>query len=238
MPARPQDAAPFRALHQDFLILPNTWDAASARIVEEAGAKAIATSSAAMAWAHGYADGHHFPPAKLVAAIEQIARVVGLPITADAEGGYSDDLAQVRENITALINAGAVGVNLEDGRAPHDLHLRKIEAAREAGVRAGVALFINARTDVYLKKLVAPEAALEETLRRAKAMREAGADGLFTPMAAFDDIAELAAAGLPLNLMAMPGLPDAAALKAMGVRLPSAATATFNAAYSLAARGG
>ncbi|HRP12537.1 MAG TPA: isocitrate lyase/phosphoenolpyruvate mutase family protein, partial [Terricaulis sp.] len=233
MPARPQDAAPFHALHQDFLILPNAWDAASARITQEAGAKAIATSSAAVAWAHGYADGHHFPPAKLIIAIEQIARVVSAPITADAEGGYSDDPAEVRENITAFIHAGAVGINLEDGKTPHELHLRKVEAAREAGVRAGVDLFINARTDVYLKKLAPPEAVLEETLRRAKGLREAGASGLFTPAAAAGDIAAIVqGAGLPLNVMAVPGQADAAGLKALGVKRLSAATSMFNAAYA------
>jgi 2-methylisocitrate lyase-like PEP mutase family enzyme len=233
MPARPETAAAFHALHDDFLILPNAWDAASARLIQEAGAKAIATSSAAVAWAHGYADGRHFPPAKLVAALDQIARVVSVPITADAEGGYSDDLGEVRENILALINAGAVGINLEDGKAPHDLHVRKVEAAREAGERAGVRLFINARTDVYLKKLVAPEAALEEALRRAKALRDAGASGLFVPLAAAGDLAALAeGALLPLNVMAVPGLPNAADLKALGVRRLSAATAVFNAAYA------
>lgn len=233
MSARPQHAAHFHALHDEFVILPNAWDAASARVIQEAGAKAIATSSAAVAWAHGYADGHHFPPVKLIAAIEQIARVVDVPITADAEGGYSDDPREVRENIAAFIDAGAVGINLEDGKSAHDLHLRKIEAAREAGERAGVRLFINARTDVYLKKLVAPEAALEETLRRAAGFRDAGASGLFAPLAATDDIAALAeGAKLPLNLMAVPGLPDAAGLKALGVKRLSAATATFNAAYA------
>jgi 2-methylisocitrate lyase-like PEP mutase family enzyme len=233
MPARPETAEPFHALHKDFVILPNAWDAASARVIQDAGASAIATSSAAVAWAHGYADGHHFPPSRLVSAVEDIARAVSVPITADAEGGYSDDLSVVRDNIMALINAGAVGVNLEDGKGDHTLHLRKIEAARQAGEKAGVKLFINARTDVYLKRLVPAEAALEETLRRAAAIREAGADGLFTPAAAAGDLAAIAeGARLPLNVMTIPGLPDAAALKALGVKRLSAATATFNAAYA------
>src|SRR5690349_3489079 len=114
MPARPQDAATFHALHKELLILPNAWDAASARVTQDLGAKAIATSSAAVAWAQGFADGHHFPPARLVTVIEDIARVVSVPITCDAEGGYSDDPKQAAENITAIINAGAVGINLED----------------------------------------------------------------------------------------------------------------------------
>lgn len=236
MPARPQDAAVFHALHQDFLILPNVWDAASARIAEAAGATAIATSSAALAWAHGHADGHHLPFAKLVASVEAIARAVSAPITADAEAGYADDPRQVGENVAALIGAGAVGINIEDGRAPHELHLRKIEAARAAAERAGVNLFINARTDVLLKKLAAPEEAVAETLRRAAAIREAGASGLFVPaLAAPDAIKEIAAgAGLPLNVMAAPGLPLAQELKALGVRRLSAAAALFNAAMAAA----
>jgi 2-methylisocitrate lyase-like PEP mutase family enzyme len=234
MPARPQDANVFHALHSDFLILPNSWDAASARVMQEAGAKAVATSSAAVAWAHGYADGHHFPIAKLIAVVEEIARAVGIPITCDAEGGYSDDVRQAAENVAALIDAGAVGINLEDGAQPHDLHLRKIEAVRAAAGRAGVDLFINARTDVFLKKLTAPEVAVAETLRRAQAIKSAGASGLFVPgVVKADDIAAIAAsAGLPLNIMAMPGAPNASELEALGARRLSAATAIFNAAMA------
>ncbi len=234
MPARPQDVAPFHALHREFLILPNAWDAASARVIQEAGAKAIATSSAAVAWAHGFADGHHLPISKLATMIEEIARVVSVPITADAEAGYSDDPRQVGENVAALIGAGAVGINLEDGKAPHELHLRKIEAAREAGQRAGVELFINARTDVYLKQLAPPEGAVAETLRRAAAIKQAGANGLFAPgVVKSSDVAAIAeGAGMPLNVMAWPGLPDAAELRALGVRRLSAATGIFNAALA------
>lgn len=231
MPTRPQDAAVFHALHNDFLILPNAWDAASARVIQEAGAKAIATSSAAVAWARGYADGHRLPIAKLVAVVEEIARVVSVPITVDAEGGYSDDAELTADNVAALIEAGAVGLNLEDGKQPHELHLRKIEAVREAAVNAGVDLYINARTDVFLKKLVAPEDAVAETLRRAGAIKSAGASGLFAPaIVRPEDIAAVAGgAGLPLNVMVMPGAPSAAELKALGAKRLSAATAIFNA---------
>src|SRR5215471_917899 len=99
MTARPHDAETFYALHRDFLILPNAWDAASARVVQEAGAKAVATSSAAVAWAHGYADGHGLPISILVTAVKEIARVVSVPISVDSEGGYSDDLTEVEKNI-------------------------------------------------------------------------------------------------------------------------------------------
>ncbi len=237
MPARPQDAARFHALHQDFLILPNAWDAASAKLTERAGAKAIATSSAAVAWAHGYADGHDLPIDKLVTTVEEIARVIALPITCDAEGGYADDPGQVGENVAALIGAGAVGINLEDGREPHDLHLRKIEAARAAAERAGVNLYINARTDVYLKQLTSAEQALEETIRRGRAFIEAGASGLFAPFAIKpDDIRAIAGAvDLPLNIMAWPGVSDAATLQSLGARRLSAATWMFRAAASAVA---
>lgn len=236
MPNRPQDAAAFHALHEDFLILPNAWDAVTAKLIERAGAKAIATSSAAVAWAHGFADGHDLPIARLVMTIEEIARVVTIPITADAEGGYADDPGQVGENIAALIGAGAVGVNLEDGKAPHDLHLRKIEVAREAADRAGVNLFINARTDVYLAKLVAPEAALAETIRRGRACKAAGASGLFVPFAVKPEEIKAIAEGvdLPLNLIATAGLPKAAALKALGARRLSAGTKIASAALRAA----
>lgn len=232
MPARPNDAAAFHELHKDFLILPNAWDAGSAKLFELAGAKAIATSSAAVAWSLGHADGNHLPVKKLARVVKAIARVVAVPVSADAEGGYADDPAKVAENIVKLIDAGAVGINLEDGTAPHDLHLRKVEAVRAAAVQAGVDLFINARTDVYLKQLVPAEQAVEESIRRGRALREAGASGLFTPgIVKADEIAAVAeGVGLPLNVMARPGAPKLAELQKAGAKRLSAATATYNAA--------
>jgi 2-methylisocitrate lyase-like PEP mutase family enzyme len=234
MPARAADAQKFHDLHKDLLLLPNAWDAASARVVQEAGAKAVATSSAAVAWAHGFPDGHGLPISHLVTTVTEIARIVSVPITVDSEGGYSDDPAEVEKNIFALLNAGGVGINLEDGRWPHELHLRKIEAALKAGERAGVKIFINARTDVYLKQLVPVEQAVEETLKRAKAIKAAGASGLFVPgvfdTAQIKTIVE--GCGLPLNVMARPGVPDAAGLRALGVKRLSAATSVFAAAMN------
>jgi 2-methylisocitrate lyase-like PEP mutase family enzyme len=232
MPARPNDAATFHALHGELLILPNVWDAASAKIVEFAGAKAIATSSAAVAWSHGFADGHDLPISKLVETVDEIARTTALPITADAEGGYSDDLAQVGANVAALIEAGAVGINLEDGAGPHELHLKKVEAARKAAQREGVELYINARTDVYLKQLVPPDYACEEALRRGAAIREAGASGVFVPGVVSGEDIEALVRGLrvPLNVMSRPGVPSLAELQKLGVKRISAATSTFGAA--------
>lgn len=236
MPASSTAASLFQRLHAgpDVLILPNAWDAASARVIETAGAKAIATSSAAVAWAHGYADGHHLPISLLVASVAEIARVVRVPISADAEGGYSDDPAIVGENVAALIQAGAVGINLEDARDAPALHCRKIEAARAAAMRAGVDLFINARTDVYLQKLAAPEAAVAEAIRRGRAAKEAGASGLFVPaVVAPGDIAEIAnGVDLPLNVLAWRGLPKAAELAPLGVRRLSAGALTARVALA------
>ncbi|WP_395646810.1 isocitrate lyase/phosphoenolpyruvate mutase family protein [Terricaulis sp.] len=234
MPARPADAKTLHALHDELLILPNAWDAASARVIQDAGAKAIATSSAAVAWAHGFADGHHFPIEKLTTALDDIVRVVSVPVTCDAEGGYADDAAGAAKNVTALIDVGAVGINLEDGREPHETHLKKIEAIRNAAERVGVNLFINARTDVYLKQLVPAEQAIEETLRRARAIKEAGASGLFVPgvFTAADIEAIVRGQSLPLNVMARPGVPKKAELKSLGVKRISAATSIFNAALA------
>src|SRR5262249_39511782 len=151
----------------DILVLPNAWDAASAAVMEDAGAKAVATSSAAVAWAHGYPDGDVLPLEKVLLTIETVVRAVKGPVTADIEGGYTDDLAKLADNIKAVIGAGAVGINLEDGARDPDLHARKIEAARKAADAAGVALFINARTDTYLKRLFEGQAAEAETVKRA-----------------------------------------------------------------------
>ena len=225
----------FHALHAgpDVLILPNAWDAASAALMEDAGAKAIATSSAAVAWGRGYADGDALPVAALIDVIAGITRVTSVPLTADIEGGYTDDLAELSETIKAVVGVGAVGINLEDGRRDPDLHARKVETARAAAGQAGLDLFINARTDIYLAKLAEGEAALVETLRRAALYAEAGASGIFVPMPIEEDVLSALAAGiaLPLNVMGRPGMPSATRLGELGVRRLSSATGPFRAAY-------
>lgn len=223
----------FRRLHAgpEILVLPNAWDAASAALMQDAGAKAVATSSAALAWAHGYPDGDALPIPILLSALREIARVLSVPLTADIEGGYSDDLGALAETVAAVVEAGAVGINLEDARRSPELHARKIAAVRQA---AGANLFINARTDVYLAQLAEGEAAFEETVRRAARYRDAGADGVFVPGPADEAlIGRLAGAiALPLNVMGRPGVPPAPRLQALGVRRVSSATGPFRAAYS------
>jgi 2-methylisocitrate lyase-like PEP mutase family enzyme len=229
------DAHAFHALHKGpgVLILPNGWDAMSCRLLEEAGARAVATSSAAVAWALGYPDGDTVPVPLLIQTLTNIARVLTVPLTADIEGGYSDDPAEVAETVSRVIGAGAVGINLEDGARDPDLHARKIEAARAAATRAGVDLFINARTDVYLRGLAEGEAAVAEVLRRAGLYEAAGASGLFAPVVKV--AAEIAAiakgAALPLNVMSMPGVPVAADLAGLGARRLSSATGPAKVAW-------
>lgn len=226
----------FHGLHAgpDILILANAWDAGSARLIETLGAKAIATSSAAVCWSHGYADGHHLPVEFLTVSVREITRVVSIPVSCDFEGGYSDDLPTVAGNIAKVIDAGAVGINIEDGRDPPELLAAKIGVVREAAAKAGVNLFINARTDVFLKGLAEGEAAVAEALRRGALYREAGADGLFVPWVVEPGHIRTIAAecGLPLNVIARPGLAPAAELLTLGARRLSGGTGPARAALA------
>lgn len=223
--ATPDQVRLFHSLHQSgLLLLPNAWDAGSARLIESVGAKAIATTSAAVAWSHGYADGNFLPVPVLAATVAEITRVIHVPLSVDFEGGYADDPATVGENIAPLIGAGAVGINLEDGLGRPELLGAKIEQVKRTAARLGVNLFVNARTDVYLRNTIPTERRLEETLARAERYRAAGADGIFVPglveAAAIRTVA--ASVKLPLNVMARAGLPAAAELAALGARRLSA----------------
>ena len=215
----------FADLHAgpDLLILPNAWDAGSARVIETAGAKAIATSSAAVAWAHGYPDGEALPFDVLLATVREIVRVVSVPVTADIEAAYSTSGAEAAERVAQVMEAGAVGINIEDGKGAPDLLCGKIAAIK---AKAGDRIWINARTDVYLQKLAEGEAAYDETVTRAKRYRGAGADSVFVPGAAEDGLIVrlVRAIDAPLNLLAWPDLPSAARLKEIGVRRLSAGT--------------
>lgn len=218
-------ATPFHQLHQQgLLILTNVADATGARLVEHLGGKAIATSSAAVAWAHGYPDGNTLPLDRLVSTVESIVRVISVPLTVDVEAGYSDDLGRVAEVLDAVIAAGAVGINIEDGSAAPELLARKIERARQVADTRNVQLFINARTDVYLKNLVPAEDRVAETLRRAAMYQAAGADGLFAAgvTAAYEIEAICKGTPLPVNVLGFAGLPSPLELQALGVRRLSA----------------
>ena len=216
----------FASLHAGpkLLVLPNAWDAGSARIIENAGASAIATSSAAVAWAHGYPDGQFLPFDALLATVREITRVVSVPVTADIEAAYAHDAATAAVTVARVVEAGAVGINIEDGNDPPDLLARKIENLRSGAQKAGVQLWVNARVDTYLRRLVPAERAYDETVSRARLYREAGANSIFVPALVVAGVIEklVKAVVLPLNLLAWPGLPDGATLQRLGVRRLSA----------------
>ena len=180
----------FRRLHHGppILVLANCWDVASARILEHSGVPAIATSSAGVAFALGYPDGQRISREEMLAVVARITRAVKVPVTADVESGYGARPEDAARTALAVIEAGAVGMNLEDSSDESDtalidisLAVEKIRAVREAGGKAGVPLVINARTDVYLNQVGAPASRYDHALRRALAFREAGADCIFLP---------------------------------------------------------
>jgi len=229
---------PFAPLHAgpDLLILPNAWDAGSARVIEVAGAKAIATSSAAVAWAQGYPDGEALPFDAILATVRGMARVVSVPITADIEQAYGATADAAAASVARVHDAGAQGINIEDGAQAPELLRAKIAAIK---AKLGDRVWINARTDVYLKALVPPERAFDETVRRADLYRAAGADSIFVPFV-YDDavlVRLVKAIAAPINVLG-PGLPDAPRLKEIGVRRLSAgggvAKLSFDRAFALA----
>src|SRR5882762_7088964 len=221
-------AKTFHSLHEqnDILILPNVWDAGSAKVIEDAGAKAIVTSSAGVAWALGYPDGDILPPKMLADLTARIIVAITVPLSVDIEGGYSKNPKKVAENLKAIIDAGAVGINIEDGEGTPELLAKKIEKARQAAERLGVDVFINARTDVYLAEIGTPESRVGETIERAARYRDAGANGIFVPgLSEPADIQAMAPeVKMPLNVMAVPDLAPAKELKALGVSRLSSGT--------------
>lgn len=223
----------FAALHAGPtpLVIPNAWDAASAVLFAREGATAIATSSASMAWSLGYADGGKLPRGELLAAIARIQRVIQIPLTVDLEDGYSDAPQSVASLVAEVAALGVAGINLEDGGQAPDLLADKIAASRR--VLGQKTLFINARTDVYLRGLAKGDAATTMVLERAKLYQNAGADGLFVPgMVSVDDTTQVARqTALPLNLMLRSGMPAIAALFGVGGRRFTAGSATAQSAY-------
>lgn len=223
--SQPALASRFAALHVKGrpVVLFNAWDAGSAKAIAAAGAPAIATSSWAVAAAHGYEDGESIELDFVERIVARIVDSVALPVTADVEGGYSDDPATCAANVARLVDRGIVGINFEDRVvAGKGLHAIAAQAARIAAIRRmaearGVPLFINARSDVFFGGAAGDP--VPDALARAKAYADAGASGLFLPglvdLATIEKIAN--ATPLPLNVMVMPQLPDARALAGAGV---------------------
>ncbi|MFF3612172.1 isocitrate lyase/phosphoenolpyruvate mutase family protein [Streptomyces sp. NPDC002580] len=234
----------FRALHVPGrpLVLPNAWDTASARIVEEAGAAAVATTSAGLAWDLGTADGDRLDRKDALAAVARIAAAVRVPVSADIESGYAPDAEGVGDTVRAVLGAGAVGVNIEDalhtGGAgelrPLGEQAARVAAARAAADAAGVPLFVNARVDTFLRGA----GGVAETLERAAAFLAAGADGVFVPGAVDPVTVKALVEGIegPLNVLVGPGAPSVADLAALGVARISAGSAVAQAAHALVRR--
>ena len=207
------------------LILYNAWDAGSAKAIAKGGASAIATTSWAVAAAHGYADGESIPFAFIEQIIACITGAVDLPVSVDVEGGYSPEPQTCAANVARLLDHGVAGINFEDrvvggkGLHPVDAQCRRIEAIRAMAEARGIALFVNARTDVYFGSGIAAEQAAAEVRARAKAYADAGASGLFVP--GIVDLQAISAlcndVALPVNVMMMAGLPGTRELADAGV---------------------
>ncbi|WP_329068410.1 isocitrate lyase/PEP mutase family protein [Streptomyces sp. NBC_01429] len=237
----------FRSLHVPGrpLVLPNAWDAASARLVEDAGAAAIATSSAGVAWALGYGDGDRVDRAGALDALARISATVRAPVTADIESGFGATAGEVADTVRGVLDAGAVGVNLEDSLRTGPEPLRpvaeqaeRIAAARAAADAAGVPLYLNARIDTHRLPPGDPAGRIKETLARAAAYLAAGADGVFV-LGAFDRAtvsALVTGVAAPLNVLAGPGSLPVSVLAELGVARISAGSSIAEAAYGLAAR--
>jgi len=213
----------FRALHAGpaILVLPNAWDVISARVYEHAGFPAVATSSAGLANSLGYSDGNVLDVELHLATLERMVRALDVPLSADVESGYAPDTASLAEFVRRLADTGVAGYNLEDGLYEKEVFPVDEAAARVAAAkRAAPDVFLNARTDIYLAGIGAPETRFDATVERLRAYAEAGADGVFVPgVADAETIRKLAASvPLPLNVLAGPTVPDAAALQRLGVR--------------------
>lgn len=219
----------FRALHQPGrpLILFNIWDVGSAKAVAAAGAPALATGSWSVAAANGFPDGEKMPLEFALANLRRITAATELPVTIDLESGYGDSAEAVGHTVAAAIQAGAIGCNLEDS-FPADGSLRdpqeqaaRYRQARAAAQAAGVALFLNARTDVFFQRPAAQhdKGMVEQAVERAKVYADAGADGLFVPGLVDQGLIEalVAAVSLPVNVMVGEGTPSFARLAELGV---------------------
>jgi 2-methylisocitrate lyase-like PEP mutase family enzyme len=240
-------ASAFRAMHRGprILLLPNAWDVASARIFEDAGFGAIATSSAGVAFTLGYPDGQKISRTEMFARVARIAQALKVPVTADVEGGYGDRPEDAARTARDVIEAGAVGMNLEDSTGDStcplvdmSLQVEKIHAVREAALKAGVLVVLNARTDVYLAEVGPAEKRYEETVRRLLAYRDAGTDCVFVPgLRDPETIRRLVQdAKCPLNILGGPGSPPAPELEKLGVARVSVGSAPVRATLGLLAR--
>jgi 2-methylisocitrate lyase-like PEP mutase family enzyme len=236
-----------RELHKGprILILANAWDVISARMVEDAGFRAVASTSAGVAAVLGYPDGQRIPRSEMLEFVARMARAVSVPLTADMEAGYATTPVEMAEMARQVVAAGIVGLNLEDVTGDDDssqveigLQSEKIAAVREASAAAGVSLVINARTDVYLMPIGPAETRFERTVERLRAYRKAGADCVFAPGVRDAETIEklVRAVEAPLNILLQPGSPSVAELEKLGVARASIGSGTMRAALGTARR--
>jgi 2-methylisocitrate lyase-like PEP mutase family enzyme len=236
-----QKAEQLRKLHGGprILVFANVWDVASARIVEELGYPAIATTSAGVAAALGYPDGQRISRSEMLDMVARIAAAVHVPVTADFESGYGTTLEDMAETAKGLVLAGAVGLNFEDVTGDDEsshvelgLQVKKIQTLREVSASLGVRLVINARTDVYLMPIGPAETRFERTVERLRAYRQAGADCVFAP--GVSDAATIAklvkAIGAPLNILVSAAAPSIPELEKLGVARVSTGSGLMRAA--------
>lgn len=230
-------------LHQQdaSLLLPNAWDSASALLFESAGFPAIGTTSMGIAFAQGYPDGQQISRDEMIQVITRIAAVVHVPVTADIEAGYGTTVEDVAKTIREVIKAGAVGVNLEDNTGVFkplysvEEQAQRIATAREEATRVGLSLVINARIDTYLFHIGDETTRLEETIRRARAYLQAGANSIFVPGVTDPSLIQILVREIPgpLNIMVGPGAPSAPELFKLGVARVSIGGAAMLATMGL-----
>ncbi|HYL86963.1 MAG TPA: isocitrate lyase/phosphoenolpyruvate mutase family protein [Candidatus Angelobacter sp.] len=242
-----EKAEQFRKLHHGplLLLLPNAWDVASARILEECGHPAIATTSAGIAYSLGYPDGQRISRDEMLAVTGRIAQAVNIPVTADLEAGYGTTVTDMMETVRAAIAAGIIGMNLEDVTGDDEsllvdlpLQVEKIRAIRDTASALGVPFVLNARTDIYLMPVGPEGTRFERTAERLRAYRKAGADCLFVPgVYDLETITKLVkAVDAPLNILATPACPSVAELEKIGVARLSSGSGIMRAAMGLVQR--
>lgn len=227
----------FHALHhgEHPLLLSNVWDVGSALLAEAAGIQAIATTSAGISWSAGVPDGNQLDRSAALSAVFAIAEAVRVPVSADIEGGYAEARQDVGETVKALLDAGVVGVNIEDGFRTPDALAARIDSARKAADAAGTKLFINARTDVLLTGLGTEPEQISEAIARAERYLDAGADGIFVPGAVSAETVSALTAGItaPVNVMAGPGSLSVRELGECGAARISLGSSVAQAAYAV-----
>jgi 2-methylisocitrate lyase-like PEP mutase family enzyme len=240
-------AVSFRSMHRGpkMLVLPNAWDVASARVFEDAGFGAIASTSAGVAFSLGYPDGQKITREEMLARVARIARAVKVPVTADVESGYGNRPEDTERTAREVVEAGAVGLNLEDATgdvheplADLSLQIERVRAVKAAALKTGVLLVLNARTDVYLAEVGPPETRYDETIRRLIAYRDAGADCVFVP--GLRDAATIRKlvpdVKCPVNILVGPGSPSIPELQSLGVARVSVGSSAMRATLGLVKR--